>query len=223
VRFHEREFAQVQKLLVATFAGQGATITPMQDADHYLHLASFLNPSYAEALKLDPMDSFDPNLSIQENCWHSEAAAQSEVGFWMDGFYHSVLILIRWPKSTFPGIIHRPTNLRLLDYAVTVNVKPLPVSSEITKEEQAHERIAGDFASEGKLLLKTALRKKERKIEALSQGHTLPFKVLFSVRVWELEGLELNRAKRFLPGRSTTVDDILDLFTMQTSEENTVH
>ncbi len=181
----EREFAQVRELLVATFAGQGATITPMQDADHYLHLASFLNPSYAEALELDPMDSFDPNLSIQENCWHSEAAAQSDVGFWMDGFYHSVLVLTRWPKTTFPGIIHRLTNLRLLDYTVTVNVEPLPVSSEISKEEQAHERIAGDFASEGKLSLKTALRKKERKIEALSQGHTLPFKVLFSVRVWD--------------------------------------
>ena len=95
------------------------------------------------------------------------------------------LVLTRWPKTTFPGIIHRLTNLRLLDYTVTVNVEPLPVSAEITKEEQAHERIAGDFASEGKLSLKTALRKKERKIEALSQGHTLPFKVLFSVRVWD--------------------------------------
>ena len=181
----EREFAQVHELLVATFAGQGANITPMRDADHYRHLSSFLNPSFAENFNLDPTESFNPDLSIHENCWHSEATAQTDFGFWMDGFYHSVLVLTRWPKTTFPGIIHRLTNLRLLDYTVTVNVEPLPVSSEISKEEQAHERIAGDFASEGKLSLKTALQKKERKIEALSQGHTLPFKVLFSVRVWD--------------------------------------
>jgi hypothetical protein len=29
---------------VATFAGQGAHITPMQDADHYRHFSNFLNP-----------------------------------------------------------------------------------------------------------------------------------------------------------------------------------
>jgi hypothetical protein len=40
---------------------------------------------------------------------------------------------------------------------------------------------------------------------------------------WELEGLELNRAKRFLPGRRTTVDDISDLFTMQKSKANMVY
>ena len=181
----EREFAQVHELLVATFAGQGAHVTPMQDADHYRHLSTFLNPSYAENIALDPINSFDPQYSIHENCWHSEATAQKDVGFWMDGFYHSLLVLTRWPKTTFPGIIHRLTNLQLLDYTITVNVEPLPVSSEILREEQAHERIAGDFASEGKLSLKTALRKKERKIEALSQGHTLPFKVFFAVRVWD--------------------------------------
>jgi hypothetical protein len=40
---------------------------------------------------------------------------------------------------------------------------------------------------------------------------------------WELEGLDLNRAKRFLHGRRTTVDDISDLFTMQQRKIKTVH
>ena len=40
---------------------------------------------------------------------------------------------------------------------------------------------------------------------------------------WELEGLDLNRAKRFLHGRRTTVDDISDLFTMQQRKTKTVH
>jgi hypothetical protein len=37
----------------------------------------------------------------------------------------------RWPRSTYPGIIQRLTNLRLLDYVITVNVDPLPVTKEI--------------------------------------------------------------------------------------------
>lgn len=42
--------------------------------------------------------------------------------------------------------IHRLTNLRLLDYTITVNVDPIPFRKEISKEEKAHERVAGDYA-----------------------------------------------------------------------------
>ena len=96
-----------------------------------------------------------------------------------------LLVLSRWPKVTFPGIIHRLTNLPLLDYTITVNVDPLSVRTEITKEEKAHDRFAGDYASEKKLSLVTAMEKKQRKIAALMQGHTLPFHVHFVVRAWD--------------------------------------
>jgi len=170
----QQEFAQIHEMLVATFSGQGAGIIPMTDLDHYRHYAGFLNPSYAERFDYDPGETFDKERSIQENCWHSEGSAGTDFGFWMDGFYHSVIVLTRWPKMTFPAIIHRLANLRLLDYTITVNVDPLPVEREITKEEKAHERISGDFASEGKLSLKAAMQKKERKIEALLQRAHAP-------------------------------------------------
>lgn len=179
------EFAQIHEMLTSTFSGQGARIFPMTDADHFEHYSAFLNPSYCERFNYDLQEAFDPARTIQENCWHSEGTGQPDFGFWMDGFYHTTIVLTRWPKMTFPGIIHRLTNLGLLDYTITVNVDPLPVGKEITREEKAHERIAGDFASEGKLSLKTVLQKKERKIEALTHGHTLPFNALFVVRVWD--------------------------------------
>ena len=157
----------------------------MKDADHYRHYTAFLNPTLADRFDYDPIDAFDPSLSIQENCWHSEANGQTDFGFWMDGHYHSTIVLTRWPKMTFPGIIHRLTNLRLLDYNITVNVDPIPIRAEILKEEKAHDRIAGDYASERKLSLLTVMQKKERKIAALMQGHTLPFNALFVVRVWD--------------------------------------
>ena len=64
----------------------------------------------------------------------------SDTGFVLDGYHHGLLVLSRWPKVSFPGIIHRLTNLPLLDYTITVNVDPLSARKEITREEKAHDR-----------------------------------------------------------------------------------
>ena len=181
----QAEFAQVHEVLFSIFSGQGARIIPMTDNDHYLHYAKFLNPSLAERFDYDPLDAFVPELTLQENCWHSEGSGQSDFGFFLDGHYHSMISLTRWPKVTYPGLIHRLTNLQLLDFTITVNVDPLPVRKEITKEEKEHDRIAGDYASEKKLSLLTVMEKKQKKIHALMQGHTLPFNVNFAVRTWD--------------------------------------
>ncbi|HEX3627099.1 MAG TPA: hypothetical protein VH280_16945 [Verrucomicrobiae bacterium] len=181
----QTEFAQVHEVLLSIFSSQGARIVPMTDKDHYLHYSTFLNPSLAERFDYDPLDTFAPELTIQENCWHSEGNGQSDFGFFLDGHYHSMIALTRWPKVTYPGLIHRLTNLRLLDLTVTVNVDPLPVRKEIAKEEKEHDRVAGDYASEKKLSLLTVMEKKQKKINALMQGHTLPFNVNYIVRTWD--------------------------------------
>jgi type IV secretion system protein TrbE len=181
----QTEFAQVHEVLFTIFSGQGARIIPMTDTDHYLHYKTFLNPSLLERLDYDPLDAFVPELTLQENCWHSEGNGQSDFGFFLDGHYHSMIALTRWPKVTYPGLIHRLTNLHLLDFTVTVNIDPLPVRKEIAKEEKEHDRIAGDYASEKKLSLLTVMEKKQKKIHALMQGHTLPFHVYFAVRTWD--------------------------------------
>ena len=177
------EFRQLHEMLLGIFPH--GRITPMKDADHFRHYATFLNPSFSERFDYDPLESFEPALSIHENCWHGEAVGLSDTGFVLDGYHHGLLVLSRWPKVSFPGIIHRLTNLPLLDYTITVNVDPLSVRKEITREEKAHDRLAGDYASEKKLSLVTAMEKKQRKIAALMQGHTLPFNVHFVVRAWD--------------------------------------
>ncbi|HEX8313111.1 MAG TPA: hypothetical protein VF614_17430, partial [Chthoniobacteraceae bacterium] len=189
------EFNQLREMLGQIF--HGASITAMSDADHYRHTSRFLNPSLAERFDFDPIDTFVPELSIQENCWHSEANGLPEgSGFWMDGCYHSVLVLNRWPKMTHPGIVRRLTDLPLLDYSITVNVEALSTRTEITKEEKAHDRLAGDYASEKRLSLITAMEKKQKKIAALMQGHTQPFNVEYIVRAWDQtrEGLAAKTA-----------------------------
>lgn len=181
----QTEFEQIHEELSRIFSGYGARVIPMTDADHYLHCTTFLNPSLAERFDYNPLDAFVPELTLQENCWHSEGSGQSDFGFFLDGHYHSMIVLSRWPKVTFPGLIRRLTNLQLLDYAITVNVDPLPVRKEIAKEEKEHDRIAGDYASEKKLSLLTVMEKKQKKIHALMSGHTLPFHVYFAVRTWD--------------------------------------
>lgn len=178
------EFEQLQQLLANLFPG--ARITPMKDADHYRHCANFLNPSLADRFDYDPLETFAPELSIQENCWYSEAQGFPDAsGFWMDGFYHSMLVLSRWPKLTHPGLVQRLTGLPLLDYTITVNIESLSARAEIGREEKAHDRLAGDYASEKRLSLLTAMEKKQKKIAALMQGHTIPFNVEYIVRAWD--------------------------------------
>ena len=209
------EFEHVYELLTNIFSGQGARIKPMKDADHFRHYKTFLNPSLAERFDYDPIDGFDPELSIQENCWHSEGNGQQDFGFFMDGHYHSLIVLSRWPKATYPGIVHRLTNLRLLDYTITVNVDPLPVRKEISKEEKEHERIAGDYASERKLSLLTVMEKKQRKISALMQGHTFPFNVLFVIRAWD-------KSKEGLIAKTTAIKNAINSMNSAQYSESTL-
>jgi hypothetical protein len=189
------EFEHLQQMLTNILAG--ARITPMSDADHYRHCTTFLNPSLGSRFEYDTLETFDSQLSIQENCWHSEGQGMTDgSAFWMDGFYHAMLVISRWPKLTHPGLVHRLTGLQLLDYNITVNIESLSARAEIGREEKAHDRLAGDFASEKKLSLLTAMEKKAKKIAALMQGHTLPFSVEYIIRTWDQarEGLAVKTA-----------------------------
>ncbi len=189
------EFEHLQQILTNILSG--ARITPMNDADHYRHCTTFLNPSLGSRFEYDTLETFDPQLSIQQNCWHSEAQGIADTsGFWMDGFYHALLVVSRWPKLTHPGLVHRLTGLQLLDYNITVNIESLSARAEIGREEKAHDRLAGDFASEKRLSLLTAMEKKAKKIAALMQGHTLPFNVEYIIRAWDQtrEGLAVKMA-----------------------------
>jgi len=179
------EFEHVHQLFMDIFASTGTRVLPMSDVDHFRHYQQFLNPSLADRFDFDASQDFLPELSIQENCWHSEGHGQSDFGFYLDGHYHSVIALTRWPRMTYPGIIQRLTNLRLLDFTITVNIDPLPITQEINKEEKEHDRVAGDYASEKKISLLSVMEKKQKKIHALMQGQTIPFKALFVIRVWD--------------------------------------
>lgn len=165
--------------------GPDTNVTPMDDLAHFDYYVRFLNPSYAERFDLDTSAQFNPALSIQENCWNGDGVGMQRIGFYLDGRYHAVFTLKRWPDSTFPGIICRLTGLDFQDYRITVNLEPLPVKREVDREEKAIERLRGEYGDNSRHSLLVAIGKKERKIESLSTGFIRPFATTFIVRVWD--------------------------------------
>jgi hypothetical protein len=171
---------------LATVFGNGTTLRPMSDRDHFTYYKSFLNPTLADRSEFDFAGHFQPELTLQELCWDSDGVGIDEkTGFYLDGHFHTIFSLKRWPQKTYPGIVHRLTGLPFLDYQVSIHIEPIPIREEISKEEKAIDRLKGDYESEGKHSLVVALRKKERKIDSLAQGFSFPFQVQYLIRVWD--------------------------------------
>jgi len=177
------QFEEFAATLGSVF-GPETAIRPMGDLEHFECISRFLNPSIDRRGAFDAGGLFDPGLTVQENCWHGEAVGQREGGFFLDGHYHAVLTLARWPQRTRPGIVTHLTGLPFLDYAITVNVTPIASRQEIQREENVAERLRGEYAEKPRPSLLVALRKKERKVEALSGGFARPFHATYVIRVW---------------------------------------
>ncbi|MES2571224.1 MAG: hypothetical protein V4710_14360, partial [Verrucomicrobiota bacterium] len=183
-------FANIANSLNQLF-GATAKVLPLDDAGHFAHYRNFLNPSLRYQRREQVIAEFNPNYSIQELCWRSDGLPAEEASFHFDGQYHSLFIVERWPRESFPGNIQRLTGLPFNDYCVTVNIYPLDIQREIEREEKLIERLEGDYRSERKHSLLTARQKKERKVDELASGHLAPLNALYVVRVWDAsqEGL----------------------------------
>ncbi|NOT95213.1 MAG: hypothetical protein HOP00_02730 [Nitrospira sp.] len=177
------QFEEFATTLRSLFGAETA-VTPLDEVEHGACLRRFLNPSLAARGQEDVAEQFDPTLSVQENCWHSESIGQPDGGFHLDGHYHAVLALSRWPQRTRPGIVTHLTGLPFLDYCLTVNVTPAAARAEIGREERGAERLRGEYSEKPRASLLVALRKKERKVEQLAGGFARPFHVTYLVRVW---------------------------------------
>src|ERR1039457_3255370 len=125
----ETEFEHVHRLLLEIFGSGGARILPMTDLDHFRHYKWFLNPSLNDRFDYDPADGFASELSIQENCWHSEGSGQSDFGFFLDGHAPEVspikLLALLDKAKAFPLLkAQQPESVANVDFT-TYDGKPL--------------------------------------------------------------------------------------------------
>lgn len=170
-------------------------IRHLSDADNALILRRFFNPSLASVELSTTACEYEPHETIQQNCWFSDAITfpmeDDGYGFKMDDYYHTVLVLRRWPSMAHPGIMHHLTGCLALNYSITQNIYPLKVNAEVKKEEQAIARLSSDLAHQRKVSAESVMERKRTKIGKLMGGYVRPYSVLTVVRIWDrtLRGL----------------------------------
>jgi hypothetical protein len=174
-------------------------IRAMRDDDHFLYYYRFLNPNTPSSSR-DPLKSFDPALSIQQNCLLSEGHSdRRKIGqpgatsFCLDCHDHAILVLREWPRSTSPGIICHLTHFGFRNYAITLNMYPKSVEKEIRKEEDRISRLLIDAVSEHKVSLAVDANEKTGRVSDLQRGNIVPFGALFIVRLWSKDAEELSK------------------------------
>mgnify|MGYP001309599416 CR=1 FL=1 len=184
---YAEQFNQTGHFLQALFGGSGGQVRPMTDADHFRHYLEFLNPSLPEQRIGDPLEFFDREKSLQENCWLGEGRPleKPDTGFYLDGCYHGMLVLKSLPKRTRPSIAYVLTKLGFRDYAITVNVEPVDVEQLIEKEQKELNRVEGDYESLKKIKLLAAMKTKAAKIARYSNGDSSPYRIQYLLRAWD--------------------------------------
>ncbi len=193
---YAEQFRQTGQFLQALFAGSGGQVRPLTNVDHFLHYLEFLNPSLPDQRLADPGEFFDQEKSLQENCWLGEGRPleKPDTGFYLDGYYHGILVLKTLPKRTRPSIAYTLTKLGFREYAITVNVQAVDVEELIEKEQKELNRVEGDYESLRKVKLLAAMRTKTAKIARYSNGDSSPYRLQYIIRAWDRSREEL-RAK----------------------------
>ena len=165
-----------------------AKITVMDDKEHYYFMSQFLQPSRSlVAHRIEERYAgFREDCSILEQCWNSMAVVQDIDGgtaFVMDGYFHSVFVIEKWPEQTYPAIMDSLTSAVARDYSITENIYPVNVPKKIKTLQAEIDRIKGDATKDRAIL--AAMTTKIKQVDALADGFTRPYRALVVVRVWD--------------------------------------
>ncbi len=173
--------------------GSFAVVTALDDLDNFINYRNFLNPSLLSQDRRNAELEFDPEASIQDLVFRSDAVRveSASASFHFANRYQTLFVISRWPSKIRPLDVMALTNLPFNDYVITTNIIPKNTREEISKEERLIERLEGEIISEKKRSLQTSKERKERKVDELARGYTRLFSTLQIIRVWDeaAEGL----------------------------------
>lgn len=165
----------------------GAHLTPFGNREHFAAWRAFCQPSL-KLLGEDRYEGFDARGTMLENCWPGGGITtrdtEGNVFFRMDGQYHTLLVLRRWPMETYLGVVWALTSALAGNYCYTLNCYPLKAQSVVEKTEKELRKLKGHRAHEDKESLESVILRKKEKIAALQGGFARPYSALPVLRVW---------------------------------------
>jgi hypothetical protein len=182
--------AQLRMLAMVHSVGRW---TLMDTAAHALHLRKFLNPSLARLLARDGPASgapADPGRSVRANCLRSDIEAFPATGdgrgvnLSFDGCHHALFVLRELPRGTRPGMLLPVLDAVGRGASVTLGIRPLPVGGEIERLRREIDELSAFLADRRSAGVENDIRLRRGRIESLLSSVTVPFNLLFVVRVW---------------------------------------
>jgi hypothetical protein len=163
---------------------------PMDAAAHALHLRKFLNPSLARVHSAGRPDP-DAARSIRANCLRSDLDAFSSgrggargTLLYFDGNYHALFVMRELPRGTRPGMLVPVLDAVNRSASITLSLRPLPVAGEIERLRREIDELSAFLADRRAAGVENDIRLRHGRIDSLLSSVTIPFNMLFVVRVW---------------------------------------
>jgi hypothetical protein len=167
---------------------------PMDSRAHALHLRKFLNPSLARLFSDgggEGMGGFDESRSIRANCLRSDlnAFASGSGGergslLYFDGNYHAIFVMRELPRGTRPGMLLPVLDAVGRGASITLAIHPLPVGGEIDRLRREIDELSAFLSDRRAAGVENEIRLRHGRIDSLLSSVTIPFNLLFAVRVW---------------------------------------
>jgi hypothetical protein len=167
---------------------------PMDAGAHALHLRKFLNPSLARMLSGaggEAMGRIDESRSIRANCLRSDLDAFTSGGgaergslLFFDGSYHAIFVMRELPRGTRPGMLLPVLDAVGRGASITLCIRPLPVGAEIDRLRREIDELSAFLADRRAAGVENDIRLRHSRIDSLLSSVTIPFNLLFIVRVW---------------------------------------
>lgn len=159
--------------------GQWTHIQEQKDDDNYWLLRQIFDPRSHSGNKNNALISFDPNETVDQNCLYSTGVTtqKEHMRFFFGGNYHSIFVMKRWPKVTYPGMILEVLN-RVPGLMVNANIFATNNRQEAADEKRQLKRlIRMRTESDIDVDLDVAIEKKKQKIQDLATGNVKTFNV----------------------------------------------
>ena len=167
---------------------------PMDNRAHALHLRKFLNPSLARLFSggaEEGMDGFDESRSIRANCMRSDMDAfttgrGAERGCLLhfDGNFHAIFVMRELPRGTRPGMLLPVLDAVSRGASITLAIRPLPVAGEIDRLRREIDELSAFLSDRRAAGVENDIQLRRGRIDSLLSSVTIPFNLLFAVRVW---------------------------------------